>query len=123
MAFSSSRSSAANMGAPVRTATAMASLGRASTSTSGPVVLSWIRAWNVLSRISVTVTRATSACSPSITSAIRSWVIGRGESVPCSFIRMAAASAWPIQMGRKRLPSAVFSSTMGCLPTMSKLTP
>ena len=29
----------------------------------------------------------------------------------------------PIQIGRKRLPSTVFSKTIGCLPTMSKLTP
>ena len=36
---------------------------------------------------------------------------------------IAEASEAPIQMGRKRLPSAVFSSTIGCFPTMSKLTP
>ena len=53
----------------------------------------------------------------------RSWVIGRGVEAPCSFIRIAAASGWPIQIGRKRLPSTVFSNTIGCLPTMSKLTP
>ena len=53
----------------------------------------------------------------------RSCVIGRGVEAPCSFIRIAAASGWPIQIGRNLLPSTVFSSTMGCLPTMSKLTP
>jgi hypothetical protein len=53
----------------------------------------------------------------------RSWVIGRGVWAPCSFIRIAAASGWPIQIGRKRFPSTVFSKTIGCLPTMSKLTP
>src|SRR5205085_466715 len=41
----------------------------------------------------------------------------------CSFIRIAAASGWPIQIGRKRLPSTVFRRTIGCLPTRSKLTP
>ena len=29
----------------------------------------------------------------------------------------------PIQIGRNLLLSTVFSSTIGCLPTMSKLTP
>ena len=53
----------------------------------------------------------------------RSCVIGRGVQAPWSFIRIAAASGCPIQIGRKRLPSIVFSSTIGCLPTMSKLTP
>jgi hypothetical protein len=38
-------------------------------------------------------------------------------------MRIAAASGWPIQIGRKRFPSAVLSNTMGCLPTRSKLTP
>ena len=39
----------------------------------------------------------------------RSCVIGRGVEAPWSFIRIAAASGWPIQIGRNRLPSAVFS--------------
>ena len=56
-------------------------------------------------------------------SLIRSCVIGRGVLAPWSFIRIAAASGWPIQIGRNLLPSRVFSSTIGCLPTMSKLTP
>ena len=37
--------------------------------------------------------------------------------------KIAAASGCPIQIGRKRFPSTVFSNTIGCLPTMSKLTP
>ena len=53
----------------------------------------------------------------------RSWVIGRGVSTPCSFIRIAVASVLPIQMGRNLFPDCVFRSTIGCLPTMSKLTP
>ena len=53
----------------------------------------------------------------------RSCVIGRGVAAPWSFIRIAAASGCPIQMGRNLFPSAVFSKTIGCLPTMSKLTP
>ena len=50
-------------------------------------------------------------------------MLGRGVEAPCSFIRIAAASGWPIQIGRNLFPSAVFSNTIGCLPTMSKLTP
>ena len=53
----------------------------------------------------------------------RSCVIGRGVLAPWSFIRIAAASGWPIQIGRNLLESTVLSSTIGCLPTMSKLTP
>ncbi len=49
--------------------------------------------------------------------------MGRGVEAPWSFIRIAAASGWPIQIGRNRFPSTVFSRTIGCLPTMSKLTP
>ena len=53
----------------------------------------------------------------------RSWVIGRGVDAPWSFMRMAAASGCPIQIGRNLFESTVFRSTIGCLPTMSKLTP
>ena len=49
--------------------------------------------------------------------------MGRGVEAPWSFIRIAAASGWPIQIGRNLLLSTVFSNTIGCLPTMSKLTP
>ena len=49
--------------------------------------------------------------------------MGRGVEAPWSFIRIAAASGWPIQIGRNRFPSTVFNRTIGCLPTMSKLTP
>ena len=77
----------------------------------------------MLSRSSVTETRSHLASSCSSTSESRSWVIGRGVEAPCSFIRIAAASGCPIQIGRNLLPSTVFSKTIGCLPTMSKLTP
>ncbi len=77
----------------------------------------------MLSRSSVTETRSHFASSCSSRSESRSWVIGRGVEAPCSFIKIAAASGWPIQIGRKRFPSTVFSNTIGCLPTMSKLTP
>src|SRR5437899_2868575 len=46
----------------------------------------------------------------------RSCVIGLGVDAPWSFIRIAAASGWPIQMGRNLFPSAVLSSTIGCPP-------
>jgi hypothetical protein len=49
--------------------------------------------------------------------------MGRGVFAPWSFMRIAAASGWPIQIGRNLFPSRVFRSTIGCLPTMSKLTP
>jgi hypothetical protein len=77
----------------------------------------------VFSRISVTATEITSASSWPTTSLSRSCVIGRAGAAFCNLTRIAAASGCPIQIGRKRLPSAVFSSTIGCLPTMSKLTP
>ena len=77
----------------------------------------------MFSRSSVTVIFAISALSSDTTSDSRSWVIGRGVSAPWSFIRIAAASAWPIQMGRNLFPATVLRSTIGCLPTMSKLTP
>src|SRR4051794_28336052 len=67
--------------------------------------------------------RMTCASSCSSSSLIRSWVIGRGAVCDCSFIRIAAASGCPIQMGRNLFPSAVFRRTIGCLPTKSKLTP
>jgi hypothetical protein len=60
--------------------------------------------------------------SPSISES-RSCVIGRGVDAPWSFIRIAAASGWPIQIGRNLLLSTVLSNTIGCFPTMSKLTP
>ena len=75
------------------------------------------------SRSSVTVIRTTVASSCSSMSVTRSCVIGRGVVAFCSFIRIAAASGWPIQIGRNLFPSAVLSKTIGCLPTRSKLTP
>jgi hypothetical protein len=77
----------------------------------------------VFSRSSVTATRVQETSSSDSISLIRSWVIGRGVLAPWSFIRIAAASGCPIQIGRNLLPSRVFRSTIGCLPTMSKLTP
>ena len=77
----------------------------------------------MFSRSSVTETRVHLTSSSPSMSESRSWVIGRGVAAPCSFIRIDAASGWPIQIGRNLLLSTVFSSTIGCLPTMSKLTP
>ena len=53
----------------------------------------------------------------------RSCVSGRGAVAPWSFIRIAAASGWPIQIGRNFEPSAVLRSTIGCFPTRSNDTP
>ena len=72
---------------------------------------------------SVTVMRTIWAPSSPSMSVTRSCVSGRGVLAPWSFIRIAAASGWPIQIGRNLFPSAVFSRTIGCLPTRSKLTP
>ena len=77
----------------------------------------------MFSRSSVTDTFVHDTSSSESTSLIRSWVIGRGVFAPWSFMRIAAASGWPIQIGRNLFPSRVFRSTIGCLPTMSKLTP
>src|SRR3954451_11018928 len=53
----------------------------------------------------------------------RSCVMGRGVEAPWSFMRIAAASGCPIQIGRNLLESTVLRRTIGCLPAMSKLTP
>src|SRR5207247_7930117 len=53
----------------------------------------------------------------------RSWVIGRGVTTPWSARAMAAASACPIQMGRKRSPSASRRRTMGWFVGSSIRTP
>jgi hypothetical protein len=116
-------SSAAKIGAPERTASASASLGRESISSSRPFTASVIEAKNVLSRSSVTATWVQRTSSSPSMSTSRSCVIGRGVVAPWSFIRIAAASGCPIQIGRNLLLSAVFNRTIGCLPTMSKLTP
>jgi len=73
--------------------------------------------------VMVTVTLTTSPFNSDTTSVSRSCVIGRCGVAPWSRMRIAAASACPIQMGRKRSSSTVFRSTMGCLPIGSKLTP
>ena len=77
----------------------------------------------MFSRSSVTETLVQATSSSVSMSLIRSCVIGRGVFAPWSFIRIAAASGWPIQIGRNLFPSRVFSRTIGCLPTMSKETP
>ncbi len=77
----------------------------------------------MFSRSSVTATRVQFTSSSVSISATRSWVIGRGVLAPWRRIRIAAASGWPIQIGRNLFESTVFSNTIGCLPTMSKLTP
>ena len=77
----------------------------------------------MFSRNSVTVMRLIEAPSCSSISLTRSWVIGRTDVWLWSFMRIAAASGWPIQIGRNLFPSAVFRRTIGCLPTRSKLTP
>ena len=74
-------------------------------------------------RVSVTATCVHRTSSSPSMSHMRSCVIGRGVLAPWSFMRIAAASGWPIQMGRNLLESTVFRSTIGCLPTMSNETP
>ena len=88
-----------------------------------PSTLSVITAKKTFSRTSVTVIWTQVASSSPSISTIRSWVSGRAGSWPCRRIMIEAASCEPIQIGRKRRPSTVFSNTIGCLPTMSKLTP
>jgi hypothetical protein len=66
----------------VRTASASASEGRESISTSLPSMLSVIEAKNVFSRSSVTDTRVHEIVSSESMSFIRSWVIGRGVLAP-----------------------------------------
>ena len=77
----------------------------------------------MFSRSSVTDTREQVTSSSPSMSKSRSCVIGRGVEAPWSFIRIAAASGCPIQIGRNLFVSTALSSTIGCLPTMSKLTP
>ena len=74
-------------------------------------------------QVAVTETRVQLTSSSASMSNSRSCVIGRGVEAPWSFIRIAAASGWPIQIGRNLFVSTALSSTIGCLPTMSKLTP
>jgi hypothetical protein len=88
-----------------------------------PSRLSVIEAKKVFSRSSVTDTREQEMLISESISFIRSWVIGRGVLAPWRRMRIAAASGWPIQIGRNLFPSRVLSRTIGCLPTMSKLTP
>src|SRR5687767_8806158 len=54
---------------------------------------------------------------------IRSWVIGRGVTTPCSDRAIAAASAAPIHIGRYRSPSRSRSRTMGWFVGSSTRTP
>src|SRR5881296_1682295 len=61
---------------------------------------------DMLEQLGAQVIRITWAPSCSSMSVTRSWVIGRGGAWLWSFIRIAAASGWPIQIGRNLLPSA-----------------
>ena len=99
--------SATKIGASVRTASASASEGRESTSISLPSTASVITAWKVFSRSWVTATLDTVAFSSLSIEVTRSCVIGRAVGVFWSFMRIAAASGWPIQMGRNLLPPRV----------------
>ena len=78
----------------------MASLGLESRSMVVP--FRWITTFarNVSSLRSLTMTCATLAPRSPIIESIRSWVIGRGSSLPWSFIAIESASTGPIQMGR-----------------------
>ena len=82
MLDSSTTSSATKICASQRTASAMASDGRESISSSFPSWTMVIRAKYVFSRSSVTVTLTTSPFSSATTSVSRSWVIGRGGVAP-----------------------------------------
>src|SRR5262249_35479559 len=72
-------SSSTKMGAPTRSASAMASEGRESTVISSSPSRRWIRAKNVLSRRSLTTIFSTLASTDSRMFLIRSWVMGRGD--------------------------------------------
>src|SRR5262249_43388259 len=53
----------------------------------------------------------------------RSWVIGRGVSMPCRAYTMAVASGGPMKIGRYRCPSSSRSSTIGWFVGTSTRTP
>ena len=118
---SSSRSSAPKIGAPVRTASATASDGRALTD---PLV-----AEDELGDVDA-VAHLGDVARPrgwrpgrATTSRSRSWVIGRAGRTPCCSKAMAAASTAPIQIGRYRSPCVSLSSRIGWLPGSSTRTP
>src|SRR5215472_8103228 len=96
----SSTSVLTKIGQPKRTASAMASLGRESTSNSRPSCLKWRRAKKTSSVREVTTIRLTEIPSSPNVDIIRSWVIGRSGAIPWIFIAMALASNGPIQIGR-----------------------
>ena len=100
IADSSMTVSSAKIGASALTASAIASDGRESISSSEPFCRIVIVAMKVLSRSSVTQTRTTWASSSPSAFVNRSCVSGRGVAWPWSFMRIAAASDWPIQIGR-----------------------
>src|SRR5690606_9686198 len=106
--------SSAKSGAPVRTARATASDGRADTACTWSPARRTISAKKVDSRSSVTTTRSTWAPSSSSRSFMRSWVIGRGVSTCSSAKAMAVASGPPMKIGRMRpAPSASRSTRHG----------
>ena len=90
---------AAKMRAPVRTASARASRGRASTSMSRSPSRDQPGVVRLLAHLGPRPA-STRAPRASRADANRSWVSGRSGVRPWSFIAIALASHWPIQIGR-----------------------
>src|SRR5688572_27825544 len=67
--------------------------------------------------------RSTATCVSRRMSRIRSWVIGRAVSTPCSANAIAVASPAPIQIGRYRSPFVSLSKTIGWFEGSSTRTP
>ena len=102
--------SSTKIGTFARTATAMASLGRLSSSTRLPFSTTTF-AKNVSLVRSLMTARVTVPPSDLIADPSRSWVSGRFTGTFCIGIAMASASKWPIQIGRYRSPSFSLSMT------------
>ena len=97
MAASSRMVGSTSTFAPVRRASAIASLARELIS-AVPSMMS--AAWNTES-LRATMRTSVSSCPSTVRmSRMRSWVSGRGGTTPCWAYVMAAASAAPIQIGR-----------------------
>src|SRR5579864_4395016 len=111
------------IGAFVRSASAMASLGRASTTSSLPPCSRWRAAKKVFSFRSEITTLTTVPPSRSTSERRRSWVMGRGGSIPSIREAMACASEIPIQMGRKSWFSTSLRITMGTFDEGSSIRP
>src|SRR5918999_2725900 len=67
--------------------------------------------------------RSTATCVSRRMSRIRSWVMGRAVSTPCSANAIAVASPAPIQIGRYRSPFVSLSKTIGWFEGSSTRTP